>query len=116
MRVLVCGGRDYANWDKIRDTLDALHMKRDITHVITGASNGADSLADRWARWRAVAQTQFPARWLMHGKAAGPMRNKRMLDEGRPDLVVAFPGGKGTVDMIRQARAAGVPVEVVDDA
>ena len=48
-------------------------------------------------------------------RGAGPERNARMLAEGRPDLVVAFPGGTGTADMVRRAKAAGVRVvEVVE--
>jgi ABC-type sugar transport system substrate-binding protein len=39
-----------------------------------------------------------------------------MLDEGKPDIVVAFPGGTGTADMVRRARKAGVVViEVTND-
>jgi len=46
----------------------------------------------------------------MHGRAAGPVRNAQMLAEGKPDFVVAFPGGRGTADMCKQARARGVKV------
>ena len=59
----------------------------------------------------------FPADWIRHGRAAGPIRNEQMLREGCPDLVVAFhddPGlGRGTADMVRRALAAGVPVRFV---
>jgi hypothetical protein len=41
---------------------------------------------------------------------AGPIRKQQMLDEGKPDLVVAFPGGRGTAHMVRIARAAGIEV------
>ena len=50
----------------------------------------------------------FPADWKVRGRAAGHIRNQQMLDEGRPHLVVAFPGGRGTADMVRRARAAGI--------
>jgi hypothetical protein len=43
----------------------------------------------------------------------GPIRNKPMLEEGKPDLVVAFPSGRGTANMMKQAREAGVPVRVI---
>jgi hypothetical protein len=42
--------------------------------------------------------------------ASKGMRNQQMLDEGRPTLVVAFPGGRGTADMMRRARVAGIEV------
>lgn len=43
-------------------------------------------------------------------RAAGPIRDQEMLDKGKPDLVVAFLGNRGTADMVRRAREAGVPV------
>lgn len=54
----------------------------------------------------------FRANSRKHGRAAGPIRNQQMLDEGKPHLVVAFPGGTGTADMVRRAQAAGVLVLV----
>lgn len=55
----------------------------------------------------------YPANWLKYGRMAGAMRNQQMLDEEEVDLVVAFPGGKGTADMVRRARAAGIEVREV---
>jgi hypothetical protein len=92
--------------------LDAVcHSRSTVPYVIVhGAAVGADQMAGSWARSRGVAEAAFPADWGRDGRAAGPIRNQRMLDEGRPDLVVAFPGGRGTADMVRRARAAGVAV------
>ena len=67
-------------------------------------------MARDWARTKPeVERFVCHADWEKHGKAAGPKRNKRML-EWKPDLVVAFPGGKGTANMVQQARQAGVEV------
>jgi len=56
------------------------------------------------------------ANWAGLGRKAGPIRNQEMLDQGRPNMVVAFPGGRGTADMVRRARGAGVEViEVGED-
>jgi hypothetical protein len=112
MRVLVCGGRDFDDYALVANTLSGLPM-RPIA-IIHGGARGADALADRWAKARHVAIEEFRADWKMYGRAAGPMRNARMIDEGRPDLLVAFAGGAGTRDMVRQARAAGVQVIEVD--
>ena len=81
-----------------------------FTVVIHGAAAGADSLAGRYARRKHIRESKFPADWVRHGRSAGVIRNQRMLDEGEPDLVVAFPGGRGTADMVRQAKAAGIKV------
>jgi hypothetical protein len=108
MRVLVCGGRDYDEEDTLFAALDSL---KGVSHIIEGGAPGADALAREWAKSRAVPHTSYPADWLKYGRAAGPVRNRQMLREGKPNLVVAFPtGGPGTKNMIGLAEKAGVPV------
>lgn len=111
MRVLVCGGRDFSDRNRVYDQLDAIHVKTPIECLIEGGADGVDHFACLWSAKRDVTSHQrFTADWAIHGRAAGPIRNARMLAEGRPDLVVAFPGGRGTADMVRKAEAAGIPV------
>jgi ABC-type Fe3+-hydroxamate transport system substrate-binding protein len=105
MRVLVCGGRDFSDRELVYETLLDLHP----SVIITGGAEGADRLAYDWA-CPVVPTETYKADWTKHGRAAGPIRNQRMLDESKPDVVVAFPGGRGTADMVRRARAAGVRV------
>jgi hypothetical protein len=111
-RVLVCGGRDYDDRDHIWNTLTAIP---DVTCIIHGCATGADSEAMIVAEALGIKHAPFRADWRTHGKAAGPIRNQRMLDEGKPDLVVAFPGGRGTADMVRRARLAGLPVRIIKE-
>ena len=113
LRVLVCGGRDYSDREALFAALDAIHAETPIGLVIQGEAPGADRLARAWAIHRRVRAMGFVADWAVHGRAAGPIRNRRMLSEGKPDLVVATPGGRGTADMVRQARAAGVEVREI---
>jgi YspA, cpYpsA-related SLOG family len=113
VNVIVCGGRDFSDWDLLRKTLDAMHAKKPFDRVAHGAAPGADALADSWARLRRIKIERYYALWKTHGKAAGPIRNQKMLEEERPDLVIAFSGGRGTADMVRRARAAGVKVMAV---
>lgn len=107
MRVLVCGGRDYRQPQRVYDALSSLDG---VSLVIEGGARGADCFAAEWADKTETPHQQFVADWKAHGRAAGPIRNKRMLDEGKPDLVLAFPGGRGTANMMRQARDRGVRV------
>lgn len=110
-RVLVCGGRNYSDEAKVFAELDALAP--DV--VIEGGAGGADGLAWLWTR-RKLGPGRlltFKAEWDRDGRAAGPKRNQRMLDEGKPDLVLAFPGGRGTADMVRRAKRAGVEVREI---
>ena len=108
MRVLVCGGRDYTDSKEIAETL--ARILPPYVELICGMARGADMTAYEWARQRQLPIHCFPADWTKHGKAAGPIRNQQMIDEGKPQAVVAFPGGRGTEDMIRRAMKAGIEV------
>lgn len=110
MKVLVCGGRYYHNVPYMRKVMNAVHDTLGVTAVIHGDQRGADKLAGVWAGGKGLKVVPFPAEWKRFGRGAGMIRNTRMLKEGCPDLVVAFPGGSGTADMVRKARTAGVPV------
>ena len=94
----------------ISAALSRVDRKHGIATVIHGGARGADTVAARWAEAHSLEVVKFPADWQRHGRAAGGIRNQQMLDEGHPDAVVAFPGGVGTADMVRRAKAAGLPV------
>lgn len=139
-RVLVTGGRDYGDLASLkgnRDHPDWARRKREYQHVldtltrlsmdwpntppdqygnnlpavtiISGGARGVGSVAIDWVVMNWCQLVEFPADW-----AAGPIRNQRMLNEGKPDLVVAFPGGRGTEDMKKLARRAGIEVLEVE--
>lgn len=108
-RVIVCGGRDYRDQSHVVEVLDNLSALGKITTIVQGGANGADLYAELWAESRDIPFETWPADWRQEGRRAGPLRNQRMLNAGAC-LVVAFPGGRGTADMVRRARKAGVPV------
>ena len=111
MRVLVCGGRDYIDQDAIRRRLAELRDEHPDAVVIHGAAPGADSWAGYIAGTLGLMVEVHPANWAKYGKAAGPIRNQEMLDSG-VDLLIAFPGGRGTQDMVSRAQRAGVEVKL----
>lgn len=110
MRLIVCGGRTYRDRAAVFAALDRAHAKRPITLLIYGGARGADDLAFAWAAAHGVPSQVVIAKWDRLGPAAGPERNGRMIREWRAEGVIAFPGGRGTADMVRQAEAAGLPV------
>lgn len=110
--VIVCGGRYFKDRKVVFDALDS--MSRQIDIVVTGGARGADTLADEWAQARGKARIIFPANWDGEGRAAGHIRNRRMLDIAKPKRVIAFPGGAGTEGMKDIARTGGVIVTVID--
>lgn len=115
MRLLVCGGRDFNDWEWMNEVLTWISGSNHIEVLIHGAARGADSLAGEWAELANVPIKAYPADWQRHGRAAGPIRNRLMLSDGKPDFVIAFPGGRGTADMISAARVAGVTVMEADN-
>ncbi len=127
MRLLVCGGRYFSDVPRIWAILDQIHNRRMREHgdgvaiLIDGAQKyrkpdrsivGADYWAHQWALARGIPTVRFPADWSKHGNAAGPIRNRQMLREGRPTHGLAMPGGSGTYDMTTVMSAAGVKVRV----
>lgn len=114
MRVLICGGRDFGTKEHERlwalSELSRLHSEMRFTEIIEGGAPGADAGARIFGDIAGVPVKTYRASWFKHGRAAGPIRNQRMIDEGKPDLVVAFPGGRGTADMVGRARKAGIQV------
>lgn len=108
--VLVCGGRTYDDKGVLDVRLAVINDKWGIASIITGGAEGADTLAVYWAMENNIDYSVYHAEWGLYGRAAGPIRNAQMLEQGKPDLVVAFPGGKGTQDMVRRSKAAGVEV------
>lgn len=122
MRILVCGGREYDDWLTLSNFLYREFHPAGFYDgnepdpiLIQGGAKGADFLARVWAVKHGFSYEEYPANWKEYGPAAGIRRNQQMLDEGKPDLVVAFPGGNGTADMVRRAKKAGVEVIEVED-
>lgn len=110
MKVLVCGGRKFDDADFIYVELDRLHLQYRFDTVIEGDARGVDRIAGEWARARGLELVEFPADWNTEGRHAALIRNERMLREGRPDLVIAFPGGSGTSHTCWQAEKLEIPV------
>lgn len=110
MRVLVCGGRDYTDKEYVYSILDECYIQNTNLEVISGMARGADRFAYEWARDRGVKCYEFPADWDRYKKAAGPIRNQQMIDEGFPDAAIAFRGSSGTADMVRRLKNHDIPV------
>jgi SLOG family YspA-like protein len=110
MRVLVCSGRDYNDRETVFHELHKLAETHGWLTIINGGARGADQLARDFATSCYHGVVTMPADWTQFGKVAGVIRNEQMLISGRSDLVLAFPDGSGTADMVRRARKAGIAV------
>ena len=125
-RLLICGGRYFGSMldpktKKIVTNIQDItyfytktseiinNINQDIL-IIHGGAKGADTLANEFALENNIPVSVFPANWVKYGKAAGVIRNTQMLEEGKPNLVLAFPGGPGTRNMCMQAKLHKIPV------
>jgi len=97
--IIVTGGRDYDDFNMVQDVLDLFKP----TLIVQGGANGADTLARHYADSEKVKCITYEADWTKHGKAAGPIRNRLMLMEYPNAVVIAFPGGAGTANCVKQA-------------
>lgn len=115
-RILVCGDRYWTKKDPIMSLLKKLQGP-DVV-LIHGGARGADSISGACGKELGLTVLEFPALWDLHGKAAGPIRNRQMLTEGQPEAVFAFhedlSESRGTLDMVKAASKAGLPVYVFD--
>jgi|SRR3989304_1057745 len=118
MRILVCGSRHWRDVGIIERELKKFPLG---TIIIHGAARGADTIGGIVANklgFEIVNDGKgFPADWKRYGNAAGPIRNQQMIDEGRPDLVLAFhenlKESRGTTDMVNRAKGVGIKVEII---
>lgn len=116
MRVIIAGGRDYKNYNFVKEQLDELwskHLELKELTILNGMASGVDSLAYKWAKERNFTIEEYPAQWNRYGKAAGPMRNRQMAEKA--DVLIAFWDGHspGTQNMIEEARAKKLKIKII---
>lgn len=113
MRVIICGGRDFDDWDRLNKRLNTLRTTHEIKQVIQGEARGADLMAKHWALLNNIPVVSVAADWYDKNgnfdRSAGYRRNAAMADF-QPDAVLAFPGGKGTAMMKQIAQKRGIKV------
>ncbi len=113
---LICGGRDFADMTMFDSAMgDLVRLRGMPERIVQGGAKGADRMAVEWAQRHAIEIFTVRPEWNRHGRAAGPIRNGIMLSKYKPHLVVAFPGGKGTEDMIRRSHKADVDVAEIKE-
>ncbi len=106
MRVAVCGGKDFLAMHLISAVLFKVHRANHITELLIGNSRGVDEIVNDWAARTGIPVRHINSDWLSYGEDADDVRNQLIIDE-RPDIIVLFPGGKRTNDLLNKAITAG---------
>jgi hypothetical protein len=118
LRVLVCGSRSWTDRETIWKAMTSIDFfskyKPSDVIIIHGNAKGADQLAESVAVELGYFIKRFPAEWNKYGKSAGMIRNKQMLEEGKPSFVLAFQVGNspGTANMIKLVQDADMPIKI----
>lgn len=115
MRLLICAGRYYADNSECRQVLDVLHRIHSVTVLIHGGNQFLGAGIEEWAREHGADIVRYPPNWQRHGKLAERLRNRFMLGDSQPDLVMALPGGEDTEELIAHARSAGLQTLSIED-
>lgn len=115
-KIIIAGGRDFANYSLLKNTCDNLLRESSRLHdivIVSGHAKGTDLLGEQYARERGYGIETYPADWRKHGRVAGPIRNFQMA--GIADALIAFWDGKsrGTKNMIDLANRKGLEVAVI---
>jgi hypothetical protein len=109
------GGRDFADQVMFDDVMVRLvEMFGCPSKVVHGSAKGLDTMAAEWADRLAIPWVGMSADWANHGKAAGPIRNEDLLRKYKPKRLIAFPGGRGTADMVKRAKNRNGAIEVIE--
>ena len=118
-RIIVAGGRDFTDYALLSETLDVILKRYTLREVqiVSGCCRGADALGEQYARKHGIPIKRFPADWLVYGKAAGPIRNRKMAEYAAEcdGMLVAFWDGKsrGTASMIRLAEKYELQIKTI---
>lgn len=104
---IICGGRGFGDQALFDQTMQDLFDQFGCPErIVQGGATGADAMAGAFARKLGIKEEIVKPDWHLWGPVAGNKRNQKMLDDFNPDMVLAFPGGKGTKDMITRAELA----------
>lgn len=112
MKLIICGPRDYHHLPTVVEAFTHFVQASGWPdEIVEGGCTGVDKLAKSIAIFTEIPLKSFPANWNLHGKAAGPIRNKEMAKYADALLAIWVDGGtKGTTNMVKQAEKLGLPV------
>ena len=121
MRIAVVGSRTFTDYNYLVQKLDELIFGyeefRNVHEfeIVSGGARGADNLAELYAWFRHYPLKVFPADWNKHGRSAGYLRNKEIVNYS--DIVVAFWDGqsKGTKHSINLAESQNKKIHIFTD-
>jgi len=113
MRLAIVGSRFFTDYEYMKLVFeDFVADNGAITAIVSGGAKGADTLAQQIANEYNITMQVWPADWNSNGNAAGPIRNKQIVEDSDAMLAFLAPDSRGTMNSISLARKKGIDVEV----
>jgi len=112
MKLAIVGSRNFTDYKRLSRIVDK--VKEQITLIVSGGARGADTLAERYAKERAIPYLIFPANWDEYGKQAGMLRNQEIVNNADGMIAFLAPESRGTRDSIKRAQIKGIPTHIVN--
>lgn len=114
-RIIIAGSRWFTDYSEAKKFITSSIVNFQMGEswiLLSGRCKGADQLGERFARENGWPIEEFPADWRKYGRAAGPIRNQKMVDTC--DAIICFWDGKskGTASLIRYARKTHKPLHI----
>jgi len=114
MRLIVAGGREFNDYELLKEKLDNLLINNtDDVEIVSGKARGADSLGEKYAKEKGYTVKEFPAKWNEYGKRAGYLRNEEMALYATHCVCFWDGESKGTKHMIDLAKKSNLNLRVV---
>ena len=113
MKTIVAGSRTYNDYDLVKKKLNEHRKTNKLTEIVSGGAKGVDTLGEQYAEEYNINLKIYRADWKTHGRAAGPLRNRKMAEYA--DCLVAVWDGqsKGTKNMIETMHKLKKPVYII---
>jgi len=112
MRTIVAGCRNITNYETVEAAIAASGFSSQITTIISGGECGVDSCGEWYATKNKIPLEIHQAEWDVHGRYAGPKRNKAMAKIADALIAVWDGESRGTANMINEAQLKGLKVYV----
>ena len=115
-KVIIAGSRSFVDYEKLRSVCDSIlpnQYSEPRISILSGTSSGSDSLGERYANERGFALNRYPANWKQYGRAAGPIRNRQMVEDADAAIVFWDGQSRGTKNLIEEAKKQGLIVRII---
>lgn len=113
MKTIIAGSRTFNDYNLLKSKLDYYRQNNTITQIVSGGAAGADTLGEKYSDENDIDLVIMRADWDTHGRAAGPIRNRKMAEYAEVLIAVWDGQSRGTKNMIEEMNKLKKPVFII---